>query len=182
MPPRPRAAASLGYDPSDTEVRRRCGPRMRIRVYDGRPTVSVVRGDDSMLVTSYMRFYIGSNSPTFEFRSGQAPRMSTRYARHLEHLDQRGGLAPMTDEQQAGSMKDARILETEVLLPKPKGFVRELEEDRLRPRGRSDAAADGRVLLPAIGNEQVHPRLPRYPLSYGPGPRAGTPRSRSTST
>jgi ADP-ribose pyrophosphatase len=34
----------------------------------------------------------------------------------------------MTDAQQAVSMKDARILETEVLLPKPKRFVRELVE------------------------------------------------------
>jgi len=34
----------------------------------------------------------------------------------------------MTDEQQTGSMADARILETEVLLPKPKRFVRELVE------------------------------------------------------
>ena len=32
----------------------------------------------------------------------------------------------MTDEQQAASMADARIIETEVLLPKPKRFVREL--------------------------------------------------------
>jgi ADP-ribose pyrophosphatase len=32
----------------------------------------------------------------------------------------------MTSEQQAASMADARILETEVLLPKPKRFVREL--------------------------------------------------------
>jgi len=34
----------------------------------------------------------------------------------------------MTHTQQAVSMKDARILETEVLLPKPKKFVRELVE------------------------------------------------------
>lgn len=34
----------------------------------------------------------------------------------------------MTSTQQAVSMKDARILETEVLLPKPKKFVRELVE------------------------------------------------------
>jgi len=65
-------------------MRRRCGPRMRIRVYDGYPTVSVVRGDDSMLVTPYMRFFIGSNSPTFEFRAGEAPKMFTRYTRHFE--------------------------------------------------------------------------------------------------
>jgi len=32
----------------------------------------------------------------------------------------------MTGEQQAASMSDARIIETEVLLPKPKRFVREL--------------------------------------------------------
>jgi transcriptional regulator with XRE-family HTH domain len=65
-------------------MRRQCGPRMRVRVYDEYPTVSVVRGDDSMLVTPYLRFFIGSNSPTFEFRSDQAPRMFTRYARHFE--------------------------------------------------------------------------------------------------
>ena len=65
-------------------MRRRCGPRMRIRVYDGYPTVSVVRGDDAMLVTPYMRFFIGSNSPTFEFRSREAPKMFTRYTRHFE--------------------------------------------------------------------------------------------------
>ena len=34
----------------------------------------------------------------------------------------------MTSTQQAVSMKDARILETEILLPKPKKFVRELVE------------------------------------------------------
>src|ERR1022692_2314122 len=51
--------------------------RMQIRVYDGYPTVSVVRGDDRMLVTPYLRFFIGSNSPTFEFRSDQAPKMFT---------------------------------------------------------------------------------------------------------
>jgi transcriptional regulator with XRE-family HTH domain len=66
------------------EMRRQCGPRMRVRVYDEYPTVSVVRGDDAMLVTPYLRFFIGSNSPTFEFRSDQAPKMFTRYARHFE--------------------------------------------------------------------------------------------------
>jgi transcriptional regulator with XRE-family HTH domain len=65
-------------------MRRQCGPRMRVRVYDQYPTISVVRGDDCMLATPYLRFFIGSNSPTFEFRSDQAPRMFTRYARHFE--------------------------------------------------------------------------------------------------
>ena len=65
-------------------MRRRCGPGMQIRVYDGHPTVSVVRGDNAMLVTPYMRFFIGSNSPTFEFRAREAPKMFTRYTRHFE--------------------------------------------------------------------------------------------------
>ena len=34
----------------------------------------------------------------------------------------------MTSTQQAVSMKDARVLETEILLPRPKKFVRELVE------------------------------------------------------
>jgi hypothetical protein len=38
-----------------------------------------------MLVTPYLRFFIGSNSPTFEFRADQAPKMFTRYARHFEN-------------------------------------------------------------------------------------------------
>jgi hypothetical protein len=29
--------------------------------------------------------WVGSNSPTFEFRSDQAPKMFTRYARHFEN-------------------------------------------------------------------------------------------------
>jgi len=45
----------------------------------------VVRGDAAMLVTPYLRFFIGSNSPTFEFRADQAPKMFTRYARHFEN-------------------------------------------------------------------------------------------------
>jgi transcriptional regulator with XRE-family HTH domain len=76
-----RSRAALGRF---VMMRRRCGSRMRIRVYDGYPTVSVVRGDDAMLVTPYMRFFIGSNSPTFEFRTREAPRMFTRYTRHFE--------------------------------------------------------------------------------------------------
>jgi hypothetical protein len=58
---------------------------MQIRVYDEYPTVSVIRGDDAMLVTPYLRFFIGSNSPTFEFRADQAPKMFTRHARHFEN-------------------------------------------------------------------------------------------------
>jgi hypothetical protein len=46
--------------------------------------VSIVRGDDAMLVTPYMRFFVGSNSPTFEFRAREAPKMFTRCTRHLD--------------------------------------------------------------------------------------------------
>jgi hypothetical protein len=49
------------------------------------PTVSVVRGEDTMLVTPYLRFFIGSNSPTFEIRTADAPKMFTRYVRHFEN-------------------------------------------------------------------------------------------------
>jgi transcriptional regulator with XRE-family HTH domain len=76
-----RIAAAL---PTFGQMRRACGPRMQIRVYDEYPTVSVVRGDGAMLVTPYLRFFIGSNSPTFEFRADQAPKMFTRYTRHFE--------------------------------------------------------------------------------------------------
>jgi hypothetical protein len=65
-------------------MRRRCGPRMRIRVYDSYPTASVVCGDDAMLVTPYMRFFIGSNCPTFEFGAREAPKMFTRYTRRFD--------------------------------------------------------------------------------------------------
>lgn len=67
------------------QMRRACGNRMRIRVYDEYPTVSVVRGDDAMLVTPYLRFFIGSNSPTFEFRADHALAIFNRYAWHFEH-------------------------------------------------------------------------------------------------
>lgn len=67
------------------QMRSACGTRMQLRVYDEYPTVSVVRGDDAMLVTPYLRFFDGSNSPTFEFGAHQAPKMFTRYARHFEN-------------------------------------------------------------------------------------------------
>jgi hypothetical protein len=75
-PPGTLAARSRAALARFVLIRRRCGPRMRIRVYDEHPTVSVVRGDAAMLVTPYMRFFIGSNSPTFEFRALRHPRCS----------------------------------------------------------------------------------------------------------
>jgi len=57
---------------------------MDIRVYDGHPTVSVVRGDNRLLVTPYLRYFVGSNSPTFELHADRAPKMFARYARQFE--------------------------------------------------------------------------------------------------
>jgi transcriptional regulator with XRE-family HTH domain len=56
---------------------------LQIRVYDAHPSVSMVRSDDRMLVTPYLRFFIGSNSPTFEIHDGTAPTMFGRYEQHF---------------------------------------------------------------------------------------------------
>jgi transcriptional regulator with XRE-family HTH domain len=66
------------------QMQRACGEKMQIRIYDAHPTVSVVRGDDRMLVTPYLRFFVGSNSPTFELGSTGTARMFDRYERHFE--------------------------------------------------------------------------------------------------
>lgn len=78
----PRVRAALGRF---AQMRADCGPGMQVRVYNAHPTASIVRGDDRMLVTPYVRFFIGSNSPTFELRGGAAGAMFDRYARHVEH-------------------------------------------------------------------------------------------------
>ena len=59
---------------------------MQLRTYDMYPSVSVIRGDDRMLVTPYLRFSVGSNSPTFEFTKASARKMFSRYARHFDHI------------------------------------------------------------------------------------------------
>jgi hypothetical protein len=66
------------------QMRQACRDQLQIRIYDAHPTVSVVRGDDRMMVTPYLRFFIGSNSPTFELRSAAATKMFSRYERHFE--------------------------------------------------------------------------------------------------
>jgi Domain of unknown function (DUF5919) len=66
------------------QMQRACGERMQVRTYSAPPTVSVVRGDGQMLVTPYLRFFIGSNSPTFEIWAKTAPKMFSRYERHFE--------------------------------------------------------------------------------------------------
>ena len=59
---------------------------MVLRAYDTHPTVSVVRGDDEMLITPYLRFSAGNNSPTFGITAQSAPRMWGRYARHFDSM------------------------------------------------------------------------------------------------
>jgi hypothetical protein len=63
-----------------------CGDRMQIRVYNAPPTVSIVRGDRRMLVTPYLRFFVGSNSPTFELEEMPDGKMFDRYTRHFENV------------------------------------------------------------------------------------------------
>jgi hypothetical protein len=63
-----------------------CGERMQIRVYNAPPTVSIVRGDRRMLVTPYLRFFVGSNSPTFELEEMPDGKMFDRYTRHFENV------------------------------------------------------------------------------------------------
>lgn len=66
-------------------MRRGC-PAIRVRTYETQPTVSIVRGDALMLVTPYLRYFLGSNSPTFEFSADSAPEMFSRYERHFETM------------------------------------------------------------------------------------------------
>ena len=61
-----------------------CGRRgcRSVRTGSRRPC-SIVRGDDRMLITPYLRYATGSNSPTFELTRGSAARMFSRYERHF---------------------------------------------------------------------------------------------------
>lgn len=61
-------------------------PGIRIRVYDTYPTASIVRGDGEMLVTPYLRYFFGANSPTFALTAESAPVMLARYERHFESM------------------------------------------------------------------------------------------------
>src|SRR5262249_47537711 len=66
-----------------SKVRQRSGAQMQVRTYDAPPTVSIVRGDNRMLVTPYLRFFVGSNSPTLEIKETQAGSVFERYVRHF---------------------------------------------------------------------------------------------------
>lgn len=64
----------------------RCNAQMHIRIYNAPPTVSIVRADDRMLVTPYLRFFVGSNSPTFELKDMPDGKMFGRYTRHFDNV------------------------------------------------------------------------------------------------
>lgn len=64
----------------------RCAGRMQIRTYNAPPTVSVVRGDNRMLVTPYVRFLTGGDSPTFLLEATDGGQMFGRYERHFHRL------------------------------------------------------------------------------------------------
>jgi hypothetical protein len=66
------------------KMQEECGGGMEIRVYESYPSVSVICGDDRMIVTPYLQFSIGNNSPTYELVSGAAPKIFDRYTRHFE--------------------------------------------------------------------------------------------------
>jgi transcriptional regulator with XRE-family HTH domain len=67
-------------------IRQNAGDLVQLRVYNAAPTVSIIRGDGRMLVTPYMRFFAGSNSPTFELADTPEGRTFDRYARHFENM------------------------------------------------------------------------------------------------
>lgn len=64
------------------QMAKACGPSMKIRVYDAMPTVSIVRCDGRLLVAPYLRFFVGSNSPSLELRR-RSGRVFDRYVRHF---------------------------------------------------------------------------------------------------
>lgn len=69
-----------------SQMRASIGPRMQIRTYETHPTVSIVRGDERLLVTPYLRFTVGSNCPTFELTRGSASKMFGRYDAHFQKM------------------------------------------------------------------------------------------------
>jgi hypothetical protein len=77
----PRIRAALARF---NKMRQRCREQLHIRTYNAPPSVSIVRADSRMLVTPYLRFFVGSNSPTLELKEAPAGTMFERYVRHFE--------------------------------------------------------------------------------------------------
>jgi hypothetical protein len=73
------AAALTRFD----AMREDCGPQMAIRVYAAPPTTSIVRADDHLIVTPYVRYMAGRSSPTLELRRTSDGGMFDRYTGHF---------------------------------------------------------------------------------------------------
>lgn len=62
------------------------GPRMQVRTYHAAPTMSIVRGDDAMIVTPYVRYLLGRSSPTYELVNLSTGGAFDRYAEHFANV------------------------------------------------------------------------------------------------
>lgn len=78
-----RIRASLGQFRVIAES---CGSGMQVRTYHAPPSVSIVRGDDRMFVTPYVRHLIGRSSPTHELRRAVDGGAFDRYADHVDNV------------------------------------------------------------------------------------------------
>ena len=61
-----------------------CGAAMQLRVYAAPPTTSIVRADEHLIVTPYVRYLAGRSSPTRELRRTSDGGMFDRYTRHFD--------------------------------------------------------------------------------------------------
>ncbi|WP_194891989.1 DUF5919 domain-containing protein [Catenulispora pinisilvae] len=61
-----------------------CGTAMQLRIYAAPPTTSIVRADDHLIVTPYVRYLAGRSSPTLELRRAGDGGMFDRYIRHFD--------------------------------------------------------------------------------------------------
>lgn len=67
------------------EMAQATGPRMQVRTYHAAPTTSIIRGDDAMLVTPYVRYLLGRSSPTYELIKIGVRGAFDRYTEHFDH-------------------------------------------------------------------------------------------------
>lgn len=61
----------------------RCAGRMQVRTSATPPTISIVRGDDQMLITPYARFLTGGDSPTLLLEATPDGQIFTQYEQHF---------------------------------------------------------------------------------------------------
>lgn len=65
-------------------MRQDCGVAMQLRVYAAPPTTSIVRADDHLIVTPYVRYLAGRSSPTLELRRASDGGVFDRYTGHFD--------------------------------------------------------------------------------------------------